>query len=129
MSDFAVDTQALIRFMEGKRVSPLTAQEILEKADQGIHRIIIPAIVLMEVLYLFEKNRITKSIFDIESLLSKSTNYHLEPLSLDILKTASLIQDVPELHDRLIGATAVYLDIPLLTNDPELIASLKVSTV
>ncbi len=87
MSDFAVDTQALIRFMEGKQVSPSAAQEILEKADQGVHHIIIPAIVLMEVLYLFEKNRITKSIYDIESILSKSSNYRFEPLSLDILKT------------------------------------------
>ena len=129
MSDFAVDTQALIRFMEGKRVSPPSAQEILEKSDQGIHRIIIPAIVLMEVLYLFEKNRITKSILDIEYLISKSINYRFEPLSLDILKTASTIHDVPELHDRLIAATAVYLNIPLLTNDPELIASQNVITL
>lgn len=129
MSDYAVDTQALIRFMEGKRVTPSAVREILEATDRGEHRIIIPAIVLMEIMYLFEKRRITKSILDIETLLSTSINYRFEPLTLDILKTASTIQDVPELHDRLIAATASYLNIPLLTNDPDLIASQSVITL
>ena len=29
-----------------------------------------------------------------------------------------VINDIPELHDRLIAATARYLDLPLITNDP-----------
>ena len=62
-------------------------------------------------------------------LLTLSTNYRTEPLTLDILKVASTITDVPELHDRLIAAFAVYLDVPLLTNDPELIASQAVVAI
>jgi len=38
--------------------------------------------------------------------------------SFDILKTASEIDDIPELHDRLIAATARYLGLSLITNDP-----------
>ena len=128
MRNYAVDTQALVRFMEGKPASPSDIQGILEGADRGEYRIIIPVIVLMDILYLFEKHRITKSIFDIESLLSVSTNYRVAPLTLDILKTASTIVDVPELHDRLIAATAAHLNVPLLTNDPVLIASQSVVT-
>ena len=45
------------------------------------------------------------------------------PLSLEILKTAIDINDVPELHDRLIAATARYLDIPIITNDPQILKS------
>ena len=45
-------------------------------------------------------------------------NYQFEPLSFEILKTASEIDDIPELHDRLIAATARYLDLPIITNDP-----------
>lgn len=129
MGEYVVDTQALVRFMEGKRVSSPAIQDILEGADRGEHRIIIPVVVLMEILYLFEKYRITKSIFDIEELLTLSTNYRAEPLTLDILKVASTITDVPELHDRLIAAFAAYLDAPLLTNDPVLIASQAVVTI
>ena len=65
----------------------------------------------MEILYLFEKNRISVDLLKTEELM-KSRNYQFEPLSLDILKAASEIDDIPELHDRLIAATARYLDIP-----------------
>jgi predicted nucleic acid-binding protein len=46
------------------------------------------------------------------------TSAGLKNLSLEILKTAAEIDDIPELHDRLIAATAKYLDLPLITNDP-----------
>ena len=52
--------------------------------------------------------------------LFKSRNYQFEPLSFDIIKTASTINDIPELHDRLIAATAKYLELPLISNDPEI---------
>ena len=71
----------------------------------------------MEVLYLFEKNRIEVGLLHTEDLL-KGQNYQFEPLNLEILKTAAEIDDIPELHDRLIAATAKYLDIPIITNDP-----------
>ena len=30
----------------------------------------------------------------------------------------SEIDDIPEFHDQLIAATARYLDLPIITNDP-----------
>ena len=122
MDSFVTDTQALVKFMMGKKVINDRAHQAFLSADKAESTIIIPAIVLMEVLYLFEKNRIDISLFQTEDLL-KSQNYQFEPLSLEILKTASEITDIPELHDRLIAATARYLDIPLITNDPVIRAS------
>ena len=82
----------------------------------------------MEVLYLFEKNRIDVGLLQTEELF-KSRNYQFEPLSFDILKTAAGIDDIPELHDRLIAATAKYLDLPLISNDPEIRASAHVTVL
>jgi len=117
MDSFVTDTQALVKFMIGKKVINERAHQAFESADRGEVTIIIPAIVLMEVLYLFEKNRIDVGLLQTEDLF-KSQNYQFEPLSFEILKTASEINDIPELHDRLIAATARYLDLPLITNDP-----------
>ena len=122
MDSFVTDTQALVKFMMGKKVINDKSHQAFLSADKAQSTIIIPAIVLMEVLYLFEKNRIDISLFQTEDLL-KSQNYQFEPLSLEILKTASEITDIPELHDRLIAATARYLDLPLITNDPVIRAS------
>jgi predicted nucleic acid-binding protein len=128
MNSFVTDTQALVKFMMGKRVINDRSHQAFLSADKAQSTIIIPAIVLMEVLYLFEKSRIDISLFQTEDLL-KSQNYQFEPLSLEILKTASEITDIPELHDRLIAATARYLDIPLITNDPVIRASEFVDTL
>ena len=122
MADYVTDTQALVKFMMGKKVINDKVHQAFLTADKGESTIIIPAIVLMEVLYLFEKNRIDIDLLQTEDLL-KSQNYQFEPLSLEILKTASEITDIPELHDRLIAATARYLDLPLITNDPVIIDS------
>lgn len=116
MDSYVTDTQALIKFMMGQKVIDKQCHQAFLSADQGKNTIIIPAVVLMEVLYLFEKNRIKIDLIQTEDLL-KSKNYQFEPLSLEILKIASEIKDIPELHDRLIAATARYLDIPIITND------------
>jgi predicted nucleic acid-binding protein len=128
MADYVTDTQALVKFMMGKKVINDKTHQAFIDADKGEGTIIIPAIVLMEILYLFEKNRIDISLFDTEVLL-KSKNYQFEPLSLEILKIASDITDIPELHDRLISATARYLDIPIITNDPLIRQSQFVTTL
>ncbi len=117
MDSFVTDTQALVKFMLGKKVINKKSHQVFHSTDKGDATIINPAIVLMEVLYLFEKNRIDISLLQTEDLF-KSQNYQFEPLSFEILKTASEIDDIPELHDRLIAATARYLDLPIITNDP-----------
>ena len=122
MADYVTDTQALVKFMVGKKAINDKAHQAFLSADKGECTIIIPAIVLMEVLYLFEKKRIDIGLLHTEDLL-KSQNYQFEPLSLEILKTASEITDIPELHDRVIAATARYLDIPIITNDPVILKS------
>lgn len=116
MDSYVTDTQALIKFMMGQKVIDKQCHQAFLSADQGKNTIIIPAVVLMEVLYLFEKIRIKIDLIQTEDLL-KSKNYQFEPLSLEILKIASEIKDIPELHDRLIAATARYLDIPIITSD------------
>ena len=117
MSNYVTDTQGLVKFMMGKKVINDAAHQAYLSADKGEATIIIPAIVLMEVMYLFEKNRIEIGLLQTEDLM-ESQNYQFEPLSFEILKTAAEIDDIPELHDRLIADTARHLDLPLITNDP-----------
>lgn len=128
VDSYVTDTQALVKFMMGKRVIDDKGHNAFLSADRGETIIIISAVVLMEIFYLFEKNRIKIDLIQTEDLL-KSKNYQFEPLSLEILKTASFITDIPELHDRLIAATARYLDIPIITNDPVIVNSKFVKTL
>ncbi len=123
MNRYATDTQALIKFLNGVKVINETADSVFRKADDGENIIFIPSAVLFEIGYLHEKQRIPVSVKNIRSLLENSLNYREEKLSIDITDSSFEITDIPELHDRLIAGTARYLNIPLITNDPVILAS------
>lgn len=123
MNKYVVDTQALIKFLNGVKVINDEVDSILKKTDEGANVIVVPAVVIFEIAYLHEKKRIPISVKDIENIIADSVNYVEEALTLDIIKSAFEITDIPELHDRLIAGTARYLDIPLITNDPVILNS------
>lgn len=56
MNSYVTDTQALVKFMLGLKVIDEKCHEAFRSADRGESVIIIPAVVLMEILYLSEKN-------------------------------------------------------------------------
>jgi len=52
-----------------------------------------------------------------ESSLVASTSHAIVPIDVDIVLTSATIDDVPELQDRILVATAKSLGVPLLTSD------------
>lgn len=129
MNKYVTDTQALVRFLSGGKGISKAADLIFNRADAGEDIIIIPAVVLFEIGYLHEKGRISVSVKDLRAVLEDSLNYREERLSLEIIECAFDIPDIPELHDRLIAGTARHLRLPLLTNDPLILASSFVDCV
>ena len=129
MNKYVTDTQALVKFLNGKKVINDNVDLIFKKADEGKNIIVIPSIVIFEIGYLYEKKRIPISVKEIKSLLKDSINYREEKLSIDIIQSAYEITDIPELHDRLISGTARYLNLPLITNDQVILASKFVKCV
>ncbi|MCR4292017.1 MAG: PIN domain-containing protein [Candidatus Kuenenia sp.] len=129
MNKYVIDTQALIKFLNGVKVINENIDLILRKTDEGENIIIIPSVVMFEVGYLHEKKKIPISIVDVENIINNSINYVEEKLSINIIKSAFEITDIPELHDKLIAGTARYLNLPLITNDPVILKSSFVECV
>jgi len=67
----------------------------------------------MEVMYLSEKNRIDISLGETLENIESSSKYTVVDLNADVLRVAETI-NFYELHDRLILATAQWLQIPIL---------------
>jgi predicted nucleic acid-binding protein len=128
MPDCAVDTNVLIRFLEGDTNLPEPILTYLRDVDEGMAICHIPAVVAMEMLYLFEKGRIPRGVDDVADLLENS-NFRLQPLDLGVLRAGVTVDDIPELHDRMIVATAKLLGVPLLTLDHNIRATQHVQTV
>ncbi len=126
---FLADAVAIVRHLCGHPALGREAARILQEADQGLHRIYLSAITLMEVLYLSEAGRIDLPLADLVDTVSRSRNYEVVPVGIDVTLTAVGIDDVPELHDRIVVATANYLGVPILTGDQVIAGSRHVQTL
>jgi len=58
--------------------------------------------------------------------IKRKTWHHVDK---ELINSFVIDTDIPKLHDRMIAATARYLDIPLITNDPEIKDSEFVNTL
>ncbi len=126
--DFVADTMALVLRLE-KRKMKAAAKAAFDLMEGGKGNIFLPAMVVAELLYLSEKKRISVTLLDLQNYILQFPNCQESPLTVVIVAKASEIKDVQELHDRLIGGTARFLDLPLITNDPILAASAFVKTI
>jgi len=71
----------------------------------------------MEVLYLSEAKKVEVNLLELINYVASSINYQIVPVNADIVLTAIRVDDVPELHDRIIAATAMWLNVPIITSD------------
>jgi len=126
---YLADTVALVRHLRGGRGLGRRVRTILGEADEGHHTIAISGITLMEILYLSERRRIPVDLTTLDNLLTHSSNYAVVAIGFEVVKTTAAIDDIPELHDRLIAGTAAWLGVPILTNDPAMMASQHVQTL
>lgn len=85
--------------------------------------------VLAEIGYLSEKGRIDTNIESALSYAKHLKHVSIDPLTEQIIIKAFAIHDVPELHDRLIAASASFRNVPLITNDPVLMESKFLTTI
>lgn len=125
---FVIDTVGLVLHLEKRRLETET-RNILKKAEAEQAVVYIPAIVFAEILYLSERQKIKTSISDVSDYLTSHPGFVEYPLDLSVIRAALQINDIPELHDRLITATAKALDTKLITNDLKIQASSFVQTV
>jgi len=80
--------------------------------------IIIPAVVLAEMMFIAKKGKIVLNFEKILKIIEEYDNIEVAPLDIDILKVANKIEKKElEMHDRLIVATALYYNAPLITKD------------
>ena len=115
---YVTDTHALIWYLTDDAQLSNAAREIFEKVDSGQETVLIPCIVLFELFYLVEKNRIVIDFDSVVSMVSSASNYGVEPLCLPIIEASRKISmEVRDPWDRLIAATSLRLGLPLITCD------------
>jgi len=121
MSDAVTDTHGLIWYLENDARLGSQARATFEASDQGELTVYIPIICMVEIVYLVEKGRIPPHFKSrLDSILKAGTSgldlVNLSPAIVDALGQVPRAA-VPDMPDRLIAATALYMGLPLISKD------------
>ena len=127
MSATVVDTHGAVWYLlESEDLSP-NALAFLDEATQAGDLVYVSPISVVEVVYLVEKGRLPEVALERLSgaLADPEAAFVLAPLDLAIAQTVRRIPRdvVPDMPDRIIAATALHLNLPLVTRDRDIRAA------
>ena len=120
MPKYVLDAHALVWYLEA---NPRLGQNAKAIIDDPSSELVLPVIALAEAAWVVEHGR--SAIPDTQTLLSRvqaDSRLTIAALTLETLRHSLSLQRIPELHDRLIVATALLMrsaeqDVTLLTKD------------
>jgi PIN domain nuclease of toxin-antitoxin system len=99
----------------------------MQATIQGGDPIFVPTICLVEVIYLVEKDRLPASALELiySHVDEPDSGIELVPLDRGVVEALSAIprEQVPDMPDRIIAATALHLGLPLVSRDPDIRSS------
>jgi PIN domain nuclease of toxin-antitoxin system len=121
------DSHAAIWYLFNDSRLSLTAGAFIDAAAYARQKIAVSSISLAEVVYLVEKNRLLPAVYD-ELVKALADSEHV---FTEAVFTAAIVQSmrqvaraqVPDMPDRMIAATALYLNVPVISRDGRILAN------
>jgi PIN domain nuclease of toxin-antitoxin system len=129
MSDVLADTHSIVWFLfDPSRLSPAADAALTTATAAQSGKVTISAITLVEVNYLSGKKTFPYSgVFPRLIAIASDPNERIEvlPLTLQVAQAMDLVprDEVPDMPDRIVAATAVAYKLPLVSQDSEIRAS------
>jgi PIN domain nuclease of toxin-antitoxin system len=115
------DTHAAIWYLFSDERLGLQASAFIDATISDGNHIGLSAISIAEIVYLIEKERIRASTLDDLLAATADPRNVLQQVALDGSIAASMRQiprqNIPDLPDRIIAATAKFFGVPLLSRD------------
>jgi len=115
------DTHTALWYLFGDSRLSTRAKEFIDQAADSRRSIEISPISLAEIVYLVEKGRIQASALeDLRRTLEDPNHVFKEaPFTADIVNAMRHVprEEVPDMPDRIVAATAVYFGVPAISKD------------
>jgi PIN domain nuclease of toxin-antitoxin system len=122
-TDITIDTHSLMWFLDSdynNRLSKIAFDVISNAELYGT--IYVPIIVLAEALHQIDGGRFNTTFEELMSNIRNNEAYRIIPLNEVVLENAVSLKGL-EIHDRLIVATALVTNTPLVSRDQEIRAT------
>jgi PIN domain nuclease of toxin-antitoxin system len=121
------DTHTALWHLFGDARLSAAAGAFISEAATARRKIAISTISLAELVYLIEKDRLPSAAYD---ELTQALADH-EHVFTEAVFTLAIVQamrqvsraEVPDMPDRVVAATAVYFDVPVISRDRRIRAS------
>jgi len=121
MGGVVADTHAVLWYLKGSPRISSRATDIMRECIQSAQPVYVASVTLVEIIYLVDKGRPASAELDLVlSVFHRvDSGFALVPLTLGVSECVRKIpyEDVPEMPDRIIAGTALYLQVPLVTRD------------
>jgi PIN domain nuclease of toxin-antitoxin system len=133
MSDCITDTHGLIWYILNSVELSLTAKNLFISTANSGGNVFVPTISLVEITYLIEKNKFQPALLSRIISRLNNPNAELKPIELTVEIADNLPQIprsiVPDMPDRIIAATALHLNLPLVTKDHKIQKLQSIQTI
>jgi PIN domain nuclease of toxin-antitoxin system len=127
MAAVVVDTHAILWYITRDPRLSKNALDALEATTRAGDLIYVPAICLVELTYLIEKNRLPAVAEDrlLAALDDPQSPPRFVPMERAIVDVVKLVSrdEVPDMPDRIVAATALALKLSLISRDARIRAS------
>jgi PIN domain nuclease of toxin-antitoxin system len=123
MPTYITDTHSLLWAFTRPRKLGDNARRAFEEIANGVSSLLIPVIVLAELIFTIENKPVQGDLDDILIAVQNSPN--VEFVDFDYESTMRLrdLEAIPEMHDRMIVATAVEYGATVITADESITTS------
>lgn len=132
MDDVVVDTHVAIWYFADPFQLSKPAETAIDNAEAN-GTIFVSAITIVELIYLTEKNRIPPDVLNLlrDSLDDPTTAFRSGEITREVADEVERIPrtTVPDMPDRIVAATALHLNLPLVTKDNRIQALRNVNTI
>jgi PIN domain nuclease of toxin-antitoxin system len=129
MRCFVLDTHVVAWHLTKPAKLGKEAKRLLRAADEGKVRMVIPAIVLIELAMIRDLKRTVTGPVEVEALCVHGVGFEVLPMDLAQAKEFVLLSSLRDPFDRMVVAAARCLGVPLITADESITASKLVSLV
>ena len=103
-----LDTHALVWYLEG---NPRLGSQAKSIIDQASSELVLPMIALAEAAFIVEIGRTSiPRVDDLIASVLAEPRLHIYPLDWNVFELTLKTTVIPEMHDRQIVATALYLE-------------------
>ncbi len=131
--DCLADTHASVWYLFAAPELPATAKNFMDATAASGGFIFVPTISVIEIIYLTEKGKLLPQTLPrlVQAINLPNSSFSFIELDSNIAQTLSQIprSTVPDMPDRIIAATALHLNLPLVTKDRKIQALQSIQIV